>query len=340
MRRRLRSEDGVSGVIVAITVVALLAMVGLSVDGGGLLLKKRAMVNATDAAALSYGISCIQGKTDVTASSDATSTATANVSEATQVSRSGTCASGKVTVTYQGTQARYFLPIVGLSSTGTVRSTASAAWGGAGGSVTPPIEVTKGGMQGCNFPGYPGPPPGPETQCTLTFPKTGNGTWGGVNVTNQPSNPATCKSVAKFGWNVCAPPNSVTDVRSNCSGMSAQEGKNAMDGNTAVFLNPSGTTWVCADQGQTDSIWMKFNDALHVGKIFCFPLTDETKVFPPAPASPVAYDVIAFVPLRVVQWSKQGNNLFLTVTWPGPQPCGTTGGGPPGFGAYEIGLSG
>jgi Flp pilus assembly protein TadG len=340
MASRLRSEDGVSGVIVAVAVVALLAMLGLSVDGGAFLLKRRAMVNATDAAALSYGISCIQGKTDATASSDATATATSNVSDATQVSKTGTCAAGKVTLTYQGNQPRYFLPVVGLSSTGSVSSTASAAWGGAGGSVTPPIEVTQGGLQNCNFPGYPGPPPpGPEPQCTLTFPKTGNGTWGGLNVTNQPSSPASCKSVVKLGWNVCAPPNSLLDVRALCSGMSAQEGKKAMDGNTAVFLNPSGTTWVCADQGQTDSIWMKFNDPGKVGQVFCFPLTDQTKVFPPAPASPIAYDVIAFVPLRVVQWFKQGNNLFLTLSWPGPQPCGIAGGGPPGP-AYEIGLSG
>ena len=37
---------------------------------------------------------------------------------------------------------------------------------------------------------------------------------------------------------------------------------------------------------------------------------------------------------------KQGNNLFLTLSWPGPEPCGTAGGGTTGFGAYQIGLSG
>jgi len=341
--RRVRSEDGVSGVIVAITMVALIAILGLSVDGGAFLLKRRQMVNAADAAALAYGISCLQGAGDPTATTQADSIATSNVAGATRTAKSFGCSSGKVTVTYSGSQPRYFLPIVGVSSTGTVTATSSAAWGGAGGAITPPIEVTLGGIQNCNFPGFPGPPPpGPEPQCVLTFPNGGGGQWGGVNTTNIPADPAVCRYSTQsnqLGWNVCGPGNSSQDARPNCGGMSASEANQAMNGSVLVTLNPAGTTWVCADNGQTDSIWNQFNDGSHLGKVFCFAMTDQTKVYLDK-GKPKAYDVIAFVPLRVVTYSKQGSNLFLTVSWPGPQPCGTSSGGSSGYGAYEIGLSG
>jgi Flp pilus assembly protein TadG len=342
-RLDLRDESGVSGVIVAISLVVGIGMLGLAVDGGFFLAKRRSMVNASDSAALAYGISCVRGSTDTTAQTDATNTATGNVSDATFVSKSGSCATGTVTLKYQGSQTRLFLPLLGISSSGGVTATASAAWGGAGGSVTPPIEVTKGGVQNCNFPGFPGPPPGPETQCTLSFPQSGNGQWGGVNTTHVPLNPAICNGSSQqslLGWNVCGPPNGSSDVRPNCNGMSAADGRQAMEGNTLVTVNPSGTTWVCADNGQTNSVWNLFNNSSHLGKIFCFPITDDAKVYLDSHGSPKAYDVIAFIPLRVVQYFKQGNTLFLTLSWPGPQPCGVGGGGSSNFGSYQIGLSG
>jgi hypothetical protein len=303
------------------------------------------MVNASDSAALAYGISCIlHGNNDGTAEADATSTAVSNVSDASLTSRQFACSSGKVKVTYAGNQARLFLPVLGKSATGTVSATASASWGGAGGSVTPPMEVSLNKLRiDCpNFNIPNPPPPGPEPQCTLLFPPQGNGDWGGVNTTNVPTDPAVCNASAqssKLGWNVCGPPNGSIDVRPSCNGMSAQDAMNAMNGNTLVTLNPSGTTWACADNGQTNSVWAKFNDVNHAGKVFCFPATDDTKVYPPTGA-PKAFDVTSFIPLRVIQYFKQGNNLFLTVSWPGPQPCGTQGGGPPTGGAYQIGLNG
>src|SRR5205823_4482385 len=152
VRSRIADERGVSGVIVAVAIVMLLGMLGLSVDGGGFLLKRRQVVNAADSAALSYGVSCIQGKSDASASTDATTTATGNASDATldSATPANACSAGHVTVRYHGSQPRYFLPVLGMSSSGTVSSTASAAWGGAGGAITPPIEVTQGGIQNCN----------------------------------------------------------------------------------------------------------------------------------------------------------------------------------------------
>src|SRR5205823_515679 len=116
--------------------------------------------------------------------------------------------------------------------------------------------------------------PGPETQCTLSFPPAGNGQWGGVNTTHIPADPSVCNGSlvrSQLGWNVCGPPNGSVDRRPLCNGMSAQDGKNAMNGSANVTLSPSGTTWACADNGQTNSVWMIFNDAVHVEKVFCFP---------------------------------------------------------------------
>jgi Flp pilus assembly protein TadG len=341
---RFRREDGVAGIIVALSLVMTLGMLGLAVDGGSFLMKRRQMVNTSDAAALSYAISCVLGKGDVQAGVDANATAISNVPGATRTFKQDGCTAGKVKVTYSGSQARYFLPILGLPATGTVSATASAAWGGAGGSITPPIEISMAGIQNCHFTGYPtGPPQTPEQQCVLMFPPQGSGDWGGLNTTNIPGTPAVCKYSSQsnqLGWNVCGPPNGSQDARPNCGGMSAQEARDAMDGNVSVTLNPSGTTWACSDNGQTNSIWNLFNDGSHVGKIFCFPVTDQTKLFTDQQGRPKAYDVVGFIPLRVKLYNKQGNNLFLTVSWPGPQPCGTVGGGPPGFGAYQVGLSG
>ena len=57
-RLRLRRDDGATAVIVILTLVALLGMIILTVDVGQLLYKRRAMVNASDAAALAAAQSC------------------------------------------------------------------------------------------------------------------------------------------------------------------------------------------------------------------------------------------------------------------------------------------
>ena len=56
---KLRDEDGVTLIIVTLCLVALFGMLVLVVDVGGLLLNRREMVNASDAAALSAAKSCI-----------------------------------------------------------------------------------------------------------------------------------------------------------------------------------------------------------------------------------------------------------------------------------------
>jgi Flp pilus assembly protein TadG len=58
MLRPRRNEEGAVAVIVVLSLVALLGMIVLTVDVGQLLFKRRAMVNASDAAALAAAQTC------------------------------------------------------------------------------------------------------------------------------------------------------------------------------------------------------------------------------------------------------------------------------------------
>jgi len=59
LRRLHGDQSGVTMVIVALCLIALMGMIVRVVDGGGLLWNRRAMVNASDAAALSDAQSCV-----------------------------------------------------------------------------------------------------------------------------------------------------------------------------------------------------------------------------------------------------------------------------------------
>src|SRR3954452_15334872 len=59
LRRLHGDQSGVTMVIVALCLIALMGMVVLVVDVGGLLWNRRARVNASDAAALSAAQSCV-----------------------------------------------------------------------------------------------------------------------------------------------------------------------------------------------------------------------------------------------------------------------------------------
>src|SRR5207302_11018596 len=80
-----RDERGVAGVLVAVSMLALIALVMLAVDGGGLYVKRRQMVNASDAAAIAFGIQCVipnTGTNSGTPDQKADALATANVANA------------------------------------------------------------------------------------------------------------------------------------------------------------------------------------------------------------------------------------------------------------------
>lgn len=348
----VRDESGVSAVIVAICLLVIFGVAALGIDAGGLYARHQHTVVAADAAALAFAEACItSGNPDTAANQLATSNGGALRNGPAAWPVIGTCNpasssdAGQVTVKYQMQQALHFAPVLGFRSSRAVNATATATWGGSGNAVVPPFEMCANvfpGMGGdckttthCLFPGFPGPPiPGADETCVLKFPRLGGGDWGGMNLSNPPLPPAVCQGSSPYGWNVC------TANRASCKGASAADAQSWMtNGFGPLNLNPSGSTWVCADNGQATSVWMIFNSVL-AGQVVCVAVTDPSKQFPLAPASPVAYDVIGFVPIRVVSYTHMGSNDFLTVQWTGPKACGSDVGGPGGFGARGTQLSG
>src|SRR4029453_8337784 len=135
---RLRDEDdGVTLVIVVLTLIAMMGMLVLVVDVGGLLWKRRELVNAPDAAALSAAHTCaLKSAVDPkTAKQAADFTALTNVSGtglSGTVTDSGTChtgASGWVKVQYSQPQHLFFAPVLGFSNINGVTTKATATCG-------------------------------------------------------------------------------------------------------------------------------------------------------------------------------------------------------------------
>ena len=158
-RLSLDGEEGVTAVLIVLALTFLLGMVSMSVDGGFLFLKRRAMVTANDAAALAAAQSCAKSEGQGTADAKADLLAVDNVSNATRFAApaytpSCNAPSGKVTVSYQGNQALFFSQVVGISSPKVVRTQATATWGGAGAAdgVVPLMLSANGGLGNCDIP--------------------------------------------------------------------------------------------------------------------------------------------------------------------------------------------
>src|SRR5436190_1568142 len=144
LRARLdpENERGAVVVIVALSLIAIVGMVVLTVDVGGLLYRRRQMVSASDAAALAAAESCALGSVkagDPEANADtfaqdnvqAVTIAGGIVTGETANCTPGTPArSGHVTVQYQTTQDLWFAGIFGRSQNDVVTK-ATAEWGGA-----------------------------------------------------------------------------------------------------------------------------------------------------------------------------------------------------------------
>jgi Flp pilus assembly protein TadG len=167
----VRREEGAVAVITAIVLVVLMAAVALTVDVGGLMLRRRAMVNGADAAALAAAQSCADaslGDPEALADEYAAKNVPITDSGLTGGIIAGTdpesgrpwtinCradVTGHVTVRYQSDQSLFFAPVLGFSHTSEVTSQATASWGAAGAAGPIPLVIYEGFFQGtrCNVP--------------------------------------------------------------------------------------------------------------------------------------------------------------------------------------------
>jgi Flp pilus assembly protein TadG len=334
LRGRGRDERGIGAVMTLALFLVLIGFVALATDGGLLWRAHVNISNAADSAALaaaqSYagGVACPGG--NATAQAQADGAATANQSGA---SLDGTgaysvdCTNGFVTVRYRMGQTVFLAPLFGTGSPVTVKAEATARWGQAGAANTPPIMISQAGFNQClAIPNQP---------CTITYDPTAPSQWGGVDITPAAAG-TTCLGLPSTGpgWNVCA-----ADTP-KCAGNSAQTDSSLFPTGAAVELNQSGTTWACADNGASASVWANFNNTDVVNQTFCFPMIDQTKTQLTQTGAPLAYDVIGFAPMKVISESKQGNTFFLTLKYTGASTCGQGVIGPPGTGfggmAFEL----
>ncbi|HEX6264513.1 MAG TPA: pilus assembly protein TadG-related protein, partial [Actinomycetota bacterium] len=240
MRER---EEGAVVVIVAICMVALMAAVAITVDVGGLYLRRRELVNGSDSGALSAARTCARGGADVRfatpeLASDtavrangaitATEVAGTDIVEITQCGTQW----GHVTVRYTSQQALHFAPVLGFEYEKPVTTQATASWGLGSNN---PVPIVLSSLVTVNCPIPPSGWPAPGETCAFWYD---NDRLNGGNFAFLSLNP--------HGWDV--------PIDSNCS--QSQAGGTStltgwIDGSipASVSLNWTQPTYVCTDSG-------------------------------------------------------------------------------------------
>jgi hypothetical protein len=244
-----RDERGATAVIVTLSLIALFGLIVLTVDVGQLLFKRRAMVNASDAAALAAAQSCAglsdseapESMADVYAV-DNVSTVNSSVANITDMVGCDGPPFGHVSVEYQMNQGLFFAGVLGFEGPAAVRTDATAGWGPAGGANPMPIVVYTGDDQGnCDIvEGI-----GPGVSCYLWYDNDSfaGSSFGFLNLCTE-SDPCTP------GWDVGAGdqcPNVGASLRDDWIGGNWMGGPN--------LVNYPAATYVCRVSGLSSSNW-------------------------------------------------------------------------------------
>jgi hypothetical protein len=352
---RLRRDDGVTGMWFAVTLVVFLGMLALSMDGGLLFVRFRAVRNANDAAALAAAQSCARGEGLSAANTQADAYAGDNT---TGAARFGTgnvylpsCepSGGKVTVHYQADQDLFVAPMIGVDSPKTLQAEATALWGAAGGaSNVAPLMLSAGRLSTCGI---------PDTvnlgdHCFFWW-DNGNG-----NNTTELSN-AEWGLMDLRAWGVAA--------NATCPGNANQElvtGWIRVGFPGTLMLRQPPPTYVCRASGfQGGALNQDINSM--AGRKLIFPINDSSQQVQASGAlcrpgnvdgacTVHKYAIVAFGVMEVVQvWTGQqaqtkcnhpaqsnGSLRCLEAIWRGPLPGGITPcTGCQNFGLFAVKLS-
>jgi Flp pilus assembly protein TadG len=264
------SERGAVAIIVALCLVAIMAMLVLTMDVGTLLLSRRAMVNAADAAALAAAQSCGLHAGETDANGQIVKYAQDNA-DGSYVSGSPTytpscdAPSGTVTVHLKNDESLAFAPVLGFSDQATVGTTATAVWGGSGSTEhVAPLMLSATRLTDCEI------PPDPDVEFE---PKTCSFWWN--NGTGGPPS-GTALDNAEWGtldlnmWNV--------DPTDHCNASTPPEFSEWMfqgfDGPLPINPPPE-PTYVCRGQGNFGaSLDSKLIQAKNEGLHLIFPVND------------------------------------------------------------------
>jgi hypothetical protein len=292
-------ERGATAVIVVLTLIALCGVIVLTVDVGQLLFKRRAMVNASDAAALSAAQSCagIDDSDSPEAMADAFAVDNVSVvnSGAGNIIDITGCDGppyGHVTVQYEMQQGLFFAGVLGFDGPAAVRTQATAGWGPAGGANPLPIVVYTGNDQGnCDI--EEGTPAG--VQCYLWYDNDlfANSAFGFLNL-------CTTTDPCQHGWDVASTascPNVGSSLRDDWIAGNWTGGPNE--------VNYPSPTYVCRVSGLSSANWQDLDR--RVGQDLIFPVNDcNTQVDSNGNAigctpteAPDKYNIIGFIVLNL-----------------------------------------
>jgi Flp pilus assembly protein TadG len=315
---RLRDERGAVIPIVVLSLIALFGMVVLTVDVGGMLTKRRAMVNAADAAALAaaqaFAFPATQaacgGATQGFAQTKANEYATKNVPTATLVSFVPDCAAQTVTVTYTTQQQLYFAPVLGFPSTNAVSATATAMWGKPKGGAMMPLELDPTITNDCVYEGGdPNNPPSTPHQCEEGFwfnnNDLTNSGWGLMNLNAWGVDyAASCDdsggSSDLAGWITTDPILlQLVDADTNGDGLPGPTYVCTTDGARTTNWADSLAYW--ADQYDA---WVAAggpsDPTLTPPPSFLFPINDPALMNLGPPTSAEKYAIVGFAPMQIV----------------------------------------
>jgi hypothetical protein len=263
LRSRFGEEQGATLAIVAISLIALFGMVVLVVDVGGLLWKRRELVNGSDAAALAAAKTCAL---ELAESEDAIADqwAISNVTNLTAdqggiiAKRCKGFSDGFVTVEYTNPQQLFFAPVLGFGNDNDVTTRATAIFGPIGAGNPVPIVLNVGNFQGaCRIPDTNEDGDALEEGDTCAF-WYDNDRFVGSNF-----------GFMNLGqWDVSA--------GTNCRNAGAADRNDwiqgGWDGDALAVNHPTGPTYVCTDSGLAANNWMTLEG--EAGEIKLFPIND------------------------------------------------------------------
>ena len=316
-------------IIVALCLIVIFGMVALTVDVGAMLVMRRRLVTAADAASLAAAQSCGKKEGILGANAEAALLTTSNVptaSLATPPVYEPSCdaAAGRVTVTVTAPQALAFAPVIGGGTSRDVTATATAIWGGVGGGNFVPFMLSEGRLLSCSIPFDVQP----GDTCTFWMNNKeglGSSQWAMLNLN-------TVDNFSRWGWNVardyggCVPANTAETLDW------------INNGSPMLSLNYPAPTFVCVDTGATPPAFNAL--AALAGQIRLFPINDAygwtdgdlLAMNPPDPNAPYPhgqvnktgqpcppscdpgglgpidkYDIVGFAKLRIIS-VERGNN--------------------------------
>ena len=323
LRARLRDERGATIVIVGLMLVAILGMVALVTDVGGLVTMKRRVVTASDSAALAAAQSfarnqgglCGSAGGNATALASASSFAHDNVSTATSVAFTPDCHNKSVEVQYKAPVHFFFAQILGQGSGDDVQATSSAIWGPVGRARPAPIMVFQSQLEACGIPDTV-PPDGQTIPCDLTYnsgSQLGPPFWGELDLSQ---------------WNNASAGSCHVDAHELVQEIEAGGYWNDLSLNAGGVPTPD-----CADNGRSTSVFHALE-----GKTLTFPVVEDTPISDLGGSGGAVMNVIGFVKVTVDS-VENPSTITMHIEWAGPssQPGVPVVGGPDfGFRAVRL----